>query len=82
MSYVTRLLLVLASHVAIKTEIRQQIEQLWKDHGGTLEEMVLKLLGAEISPASMFDFEMQVAEEFREFARQLMELAAESDRGG
>jgi hypothetical protein len=75
MSYVTRLLLVLASHVAIKTEIRQQIEQLWKDHGGTLEEMVLKLLGAEISPASMFDFEMQVAEEFREFARQLMELA-------
>ncbi len=30
--------------------------------------------GAEISPASMFDFEMQVAEEFREFARQLMEL--------
>ncbi len=49
----------------------------WKDHGGTLEEMVLKLLGAEISPASMFDFEMQVAEEFREFARQLMELGAE-----
>ncbi len=39
--------------------------------------MVLKLLGAEISPASMFDFEMQVAEEFREFARQLMELAAD-----
>ena len=44
-------------------------------YAGTLEEMVLKLLGAEISPASMFDFEMQVAEEFREFARQLMELA-------
>ena len=82
MSYVTRLLLVLTSHAAFQAEIRQQIEQLWKGHGGALEEIMLKFLGAEISPASMFDFEMQVAEEFREFARQLMELAAESDRGG
>lgn len=33
-----------------------------------------KFLFAEISPANMFDFEMRVAEEVREFARQLIEL--------
>jgi hypothetical protein len=75
MSYVTRLLLVLTSHAAFQAEIRQQIEQLWRGHGGALEEIMLKFLGAEISPANMFDLEMQVAEKVREFARQLMELA-------
>lgn len=73
MSYVTRLLLVLTSHAAIKTEIRHQIEQLWKDQGEALEEIVLKFFGAEISPTNVFDFEMQLAERVREFARQLME---------
>ena len=73
MSYVTRLLLVLTSHAAIKTEIRHQIEQLWKNQGEALEEIVLKFLEAEISPKNMFDLEMQIAEQVREFARQLME---------
>ncbi len=72
MSYVTRVLLVLAS-ASIQEEIRQQIEGLWISHRETWERMVLKFLAAEISPASMFDFETQVAEQVREFARQLVE---------
>jgi hypothetical protein len=67
------MLLVLTSHAAIKTEIRHQIEQLWEERGKVLEEIVLKFLGAEISPTNMFDFETQVAEQMREFARQLTE---------
>jgi hypothetical protein len=73
MSYVTHLLLVLTSHVAIKTEIRHQVEQLWKDHREALERVVLELVRAEISPATMFDFETRIAEEVRELARQLVE---------
>ena len=73
MVYVTKLLLVLTSHVAIKTEIRQQIEQLWKDHREALEQAVLDFMRAEISPATMFDFETRIAERVRELARQLVE---------
>ena len=73
MSYVSKLLLVLASHIEIKAEIREQIEERWKDQREALEQIVLKFLGAEISPASMFDFETQIAEQVREFARQLVE---------
>ena len=72
MSYVTRLLLVLTSS-SIKKEIRQQIERLWKDQREALEQMVLKFMLTEISPATMFDFEKQIAEWVREFARQLVE---------
>jgi len=71
--YVTQLLLVLASHAAIKTEIRRHIEQLWERHGEALEQIVLSFLQAEISPATMFDFEQQIAEQVRELARRLLE---------
>lgn len=73
MSYVTQLLLVLASGVAVKKEVREQIGELWEDQREALEEIVLKFLRAEISPASTFDFETQIAEQVREFARQLVE---------
>ncbi len=73
MSYVTQLLLVLTSHAAIKTAIRRQIEQLWKDHREALEQAVLGFVEAEICPASMFDFETRIAERVRELARQLVE---------
>ncbi len=72
MSYAIRILLVLAS-AAIQEEIRGQIEELWQKQREGLEQMVLKFLGAEISPAAMFDFERQLAEQVREFARQLVE---------
>jgi hypothetical protein len=72
MSYATRVLLVLAS-ASIQEEIRRQIEGLWVSQRETWERMVLKFLAAEISPATMFDFETQIAEQMREFARQLVE---------
>jgi hypothetical protein len=73
MPYVTQLLLVLTSHAAIMTEVRRQIDQLWKDHGEALEQIVLGFMLAEISPATMFEFETQIAEQVRELARQLVE---------
>jgi hypothetical protein len=72
MSYITRLLLVLAS-ASIKTEICQQMERLWQEHRGALEQAVLEFVRAEVSPASMFDFETRIAERLRELARQLVE---------
>ena len=73
MSYVTQLLLVLTSHAVVKTEIRRQMEQLWKDHREALEQTVLEFVQAEISPETMFDFETRIAERVRELARQLVE---------
>ena len=72
MSYATRLLLILAS-ASIEKEIRQQIQQLWDEHRETLEETVLEFVMAESSPATMFDFETQIAERMRELARQLLQ---------
>lgn len=73
MSYVTQLLLVLTSQYAIKTEVHELLERLWSEHRETLEQIVLKFLTREISPTGMFDFETQLAEQVREFARQLVE---------
>jgi len=72
MSYVTRLLLILTSS-SIEEEVRQQIEQLWEGQREALEEIVLKFVVAEISPTTMFDFEMQLAEQVRALARQLLQ---------
>jgi hypothetical protein len=72
MSYATRLLLILTS-ASIKKEVRQQIQQLWDEHREALEETVLEFVLAEISPATMFDFETQIAERMRELARQLLQ---------
>jgi hypothetical protein len=72
MSYVTRLLLILTSS-SIEKEVRQQIEQLWEDQREALEQIVLKFVLAEISPATMFDFQTQIAERVRELARQLLQ---------
>jgi hypothetical protein len=72
MSYVTRLLLILASS-SVKREVCRQIQQLWDDHREALEQTVLKFLQVEISPATMFDFETQIAEQVRELARQLLQ---------
>lgn len=73
MSYVTELLRVLTSRYAIKTEVHELIERLWNEHREALEQIMLKFLTNEISPGAMFDFETAVAEQFREFARQVME---------
>ena len=56
-----------------RNEIRQQIERLWEDHREALEQVVLEFVRAEISPATMFDFETRIAERVRELARQLVE---------
>ena len=72
MSYATRVLLVLTS-CSIEKEVRRQIEELWEGQREALEQIVLKFVLAEISPATMFDFETQIAEQVREFARQLLE---------
>ena len=72
MSYATRLLLILTS-ASIENEVRRQIEELWEDQREALEQIVLKFVLAEISPATMFDFETQIAEQVRELARQLLE---------
>jgi hypothetical protein len=72
MSYATRLLLILARS-SIKEEVRQQVESLWEGQREALEQIVLKFMLAEISPATMFDFETQLAEQVREFARQLLQ---------
>lgn len=71
MSYATRLLLILTSS-SMAREVRQQIAQLWEDQREALEQIVLKFVLAEISPATMFDFETQIAEWVRELARQLL----------
>ena len=73
MSYVTRLFLVLTSHAALRKEIHDQVESFWKERGEALEAIMLQFLTAEISPANLFDFETQLAEEVRELARQLLE---------
>jgi hypothetical protein len=72
MPYATRLLLILTSASILET-VRQQLEELWENRRVVMEQVVLKFLGAEINPATMFDFETQVAEEVRELARQLVE---------
>lgn len=72
MSYATRLLLILTSS-SIEREVHQQIAQLWEDQREALEQIVLKFVLAEISPATMFDFETQIAEWVRELARQLLQ---------
>jgi hypothetical protein len=72
MSYVTQVLLLLAS-ASIKKEVREQIQRLWDDQREALEQVVLEFVRAEISPASMFDFETRIAERVRELARQLVE---------
>ena len=72
MSYVTRVLLLLTS-ASIKKEVREQIQQLWDDQREALEQVVLEFVRAEISPATMFDFETRIAERVRELARQLVE---------
>ena len=72
MSYATRLLLILTS-ASIEKEICQQIESLWKGQREALQQIVLKFVLTEISPAAMFDFETQLAEQVREFTRQLVQ---------
>ena len=72
MSYVTRVLLLLTS-ASIKKEVREQIQQLWDDQREALEQVVLEFVRAEISPATMFDFETRIAERVRELARLLVE---------
>ena len=64
MSYATRVLLVLTS-CSIEKEVRRQIEELWEGQREALEQIVLKFVLAEISPATMFDFETQIAEQVR-----------------
>lgn len=72
MSYASRLLLIWTS-ASIQETVRQQLEALWESQRAEMEEVVLKFLGAEASPATVFDFETQVAEKVRELARQLVE---------
>ncbi len=72
MPYVARLLLILTS-ASIQNEVRPQIDELWKDQREALEQMVLRFVLAEIFPATMFDFETQIATQVRELARQLLE---------
>lgn len=72
MSYATRLLLICTS-ASIQETVRQQLEELWENQRAVMEQVVLKFLGTEISPAAVFDFETQVAEEVRELARRLVE---------
>jgi hypothetical protein len=72
MSHVTRLLLILTSS-SIEEEVRQQIEQLWEGQREALEKTVLKFVVAEISPTTIIDFEMQLAEHVRELARQWLQ---------
>ena len=72
MPYVTRLLWILTS-ASIQNEVRRQIEELWKDQHEAWEEIVLTFVLAEISPATMFDFETRIAAQARELARQLLQ---------
>ena len=72
MSYVTQVLLLLTS-ASIKKEVREQIQRLWDDQREALEQVVLEFVRAEISPATMFNFETRIAERVRELARQLVE---------
>lgn len=72
MSYATRLLLM-GTRAAIQEMVCQQLEELWENQRAVMEQVVLKFLRAEINPATVFDFETQVAEEVRELARQLVE---------
>jgi hypothetical protein len=72
MSHATRLLLIWTS-ASIQEMVRQQFEELWENQRVVVEQVVLKFLGTEINPATVFDFETQVAEEVRELARQLVE---------
>ena len=72
MPYVTRLLLILTS-ASIQNEVRRQIGELWEDQREALEKIVLRFVLAEICPATMFDFETQVAEQVRELARELLQ---------
>jgi hypothetical protein len=65
--------LLLLTSASIKKEVREQIQQLWEDQREALEQVVLEFVRAEISPATMFDFETRIAERVRELARQLVE---------
>lgn len=77
MPYATRLLLILTS-ASIQNEICQQIGELWEDQREAFEKIVLTFVLAEVSPATMFDFETQIAEQVRELARQLVQRVLNS----
>ncbi len=72
MPYATRLLLLLTT-ASIQKEVRERIAECWDSQREAVERIVLKFLGAETSPATMFDFETQLAEQVRELARQIVE---------
>jgi hypothetical protein len=65
-------LLILTS-ASIQNQVRRQIEELWEVQREALEKIVLTFVLAEISPATMFDFETQIAAQVRELARQLLQ---------
>jgi hypothetical protein len=72
MPYATRLLLILTS-ASLQNQVRRQLEELWEVQREALEKIVLTFVLAEISPATMFEFETRIAAQVRELARQLLQ---------
>lgn len=73
MPYSMYRVLVFASLLPVAAQVREQLQQLVDAHRLRLEPMVLKFVLGEITPEAMYDFEQQLAAEFRETARQLLE---------
>lgn len=73
-TYATRMMLAVTSVSSMASETREQVRALVEGHQQRLTDMVLRLKLEEITPASAREFELRLAEEQREFCRQLVEL--------
>jgi type III secretory pathway component EscV len=72
--HATRLLLVLTSLSTAEEETPEKlVDEVLEEHRQRLVEITTKFRLQEISPASAYEFEKEVAEAMREMSRQLVE---------
>ena len=71
--HATRLLLVLTSLSSVEEETHELVDELLEGHRQRLIEITMKFRLQEVSPASAYEFEKEVAEAMREMSRQRVE---------
>lgn len=78
MSHVNLFSLSLAIVSLADRRLQQQLAELVETQRRTVEDLVLRFATSEITPAATLDFERQLAEDVREFARQVAQLTYNS----
>jgi hypothetical protein len=73
MSYATSLAVVLATVAGADRRLQQRLAEIVEMHRRTIEELALRFVLTEITPAATFDFERRLEACVRELARQVTE---------